>query len=313
LFDITRRRVADSRNNWAKTCRSTIGRGLSLAFVFMQLISLVSFAEEKEPHWAAPMQKYLTQSNGILKNWQLPSYVGTVLESSKSGTIGNPPSSQIEFQQTLRGAPLSGSRHVVWTRVTTVISAIDPACNTKPYDPKRECTYEPHKPTLAESIDPPTPGEKIIIFTLSPEAVTRSISVQSAIPGIAELLLKENSLAGFMAYPASVENLANFERYALQEERFARRNMGQLFLVVLVASAATIILAFFAPKTSLGVGVLMFFMYSIYESGIDVQENIRVDMIIIYPALIFGAVAMLVSMIRIMKKVANKVSAPDDP
>jgi hypothetical protein len=284
---------------------------LSLALALTHAILFADAAFANEPHWAAPVQSSLTQSSGILKNWDTPAYMGTVLESSAPGTIGKPPSSLVDFQQTLRGAPIVGPRLVVWTRVSSVVTVLNADCNTKPYDPKRNCELVPHEPHLAEPSTPPAVGEKLIIFALKPDNVTKYVSVRSAIPGVSELLAKENTVAGFVAYPATAQHLATFEKHALLEERFARKNMGTLFLLVIATSAAALMFAFVAPKISILCALAMFSTYALYESGIHVQENIRVDLLIIYPALFLGVAAVVVSLVRMGKKVLKDLPTPD--
>lgn len=286
-----------------------------MALVTAQFLLFVSVAWAKEPHRAAPVQEGPVIPSATLADWKLPAYVGVVLDSSQPGTIGNPPSSRVEVQQTLRGAPLSGVKHVVWTHLTTVVSAVDSDCNTQPHHEERVCVNEPRQLELAETIDPPMPGQKFLIFTMTPENVARSIGLSSTIPGIAEVLQKENAVVGLLAYPASAESMASFRRYPLLEEPFARRYKQQLANALFAFSLAAVFFVVFAPKTSLVACALMYLSYIMYESGTTPGVYMFSEMLIFIPWMAIGSIAAFISLVRICKaqspSIASKHGATD--
>ena len=240
-----------------------------------------------------------------LKDWTLPVYVGTVKESSATGTIDAPPASVIDVEQTLRGEPIQGRQRVIWTRGTSSLTVADRACIDGPFDAKRNCTYVLDAAQLAIPIAPPVVGEKLIVVAIKPDNKRLDTTSPGSIPGIANRLAAEGALAALAAYPATPENLAAFSTSALSHEPILKRFNSQLFFGVLLAATTAMIFAFAWPSAGLGIGLLTFLLYALYESGISTNTNIRIDLIFLYPALALALIAIIVSMTRIGRSSAN--------
>ena len=237
-----------------------------------------------------------------LQDWSLPVYVGTVKESSAAGTVAAPPSSLIDIEQTLRGDALGGAQRVIWTRGASAVTFADRACIDGPFDPKRDCSYILDAASLATQVSPPKVGERLIVVTIKPSSKRLDTTYPGTIPGIVSRLVNENSLAALIAYPATPENLAAFSQSALSREPLLKRFNSHLFVGTLIAAIAAMILAFASPKAGLGIGLLTFLLYALYESGISSNTNIRIDLVFVYPALALAFIAISLAIVRMGKR-----------
>jgi hypothetical protein len=281
---------------------------LSLAFA-CALTAAAAFAIP----WGAGVEPTIRQSDPILKDWARPFYVVRVVNSSEPGTIGIPPSSVVQFEKTLRGPAIAGERQVIWTHLISATTDANPACLTGPYDPKRECKTILHQESLEKTVRAPSAGDTLIIAAHTPEEILLRARHPGAIPGIAERIAKNAAVASFGGYPATNENLAVFDQYATYAERWTRTHMGKLFAAILLLTIATVACAVAAPRAGIAVAIVTIGTFFLYQDGFEVQENIRVDLIIIYPAIIATLVALTISVIRAAKQQSHKASISSEP
>ena len=244
-----------------------------------------------------------------LKDWTLPVYVGTVKESSATGTIAAPPTSVIDVEQTLRGEPIQGRQRVIWTRGTSSLTVADRACIDGPFDAKRNCTYVLDAARLAIPIAPPVVGEKLIVVAIKHDNKRLDTTSPGSIPGIANRLAAEGALAALAAYPASPENLAAFSTRALSHEPILKRFNSPLFFGVMLAAITAMYFAFARPSVGLGIGLLTFLLYALYESGVSINTNIRVDLLVLYPTLALAIVAIIIAITRLGRSDTNSTTS----
>lgn len=242
---------------------------------------------------------------GILQNWTLPVYVGTVKASSSTGTIAAPPTSVIDVERTLRGEPIHGPLRVIWTEGVSTVTFADRACIDGPFDPKRNCTYILAAAQLAIAVAPPIVGEKLIFVTIKPDSNRLDPTTLGSIPGIANRLATERALAASAAYPASSENLIAFSKRALSREPMSKRFNTEIFIGTFIAAITSMYFSFARPSAGLGIGLLTFILYSFYGSGVSTDINIRVDLIFLYPALGLALIAIVLSIARLGRSDAN--------
>jgi hypothetical protein len=222
-----------------------------------------------------PIEEDLSAGMSPLENPNFDAVVVSVLSTENRGaTNGDPPVSRVWVEEVLRGRGQHEVMRAVW--------------QTQPGPGDYEVTadFEDGKyvePVAAdrwyeEPLRGPSPGERLIVF-YADEEVDGGVSVQIAYEGTQSNVRN------------AVENLAPPERSAWVQ--------GPLFLVIILSPV--ICLALFALSivrrfpdalrrrfavAIVPVPPLALLLYLYYESGISVYTNIRVDLLLVYPALV---------------------------
>ena len=127
-------------------------------------------------------------------DWTAPVYVGLIRKTSDIGTVGRPPSSMVEFQKTLRGPAIEGSRNVIWTRGVSAVTGSAPVCTNNPDGTQLSCKAALHEPRLVEKISPPQVGDKVILAAMTLDREQSTASRDAAIPGVFDRVKSENAV-----------------------------------------------------------------------------------------------------------------------
>jgi hypothetical protein len=212
-----------------------------------------------------------------LENPHFDAVVVSVLSSDDRGaTNGDPPTSRVRVEEVLRGRGQPEFMRAVWQaqpgpgdyEVTARFrdgEYVEPVTEERWY----------REPLLG-----PGPGERLIVFYADEEA-DGSVSVQ-------------------VAYRGTERNVTNAVANLAPPERSAWVQAPLFFVIVLspVACLALFVLSLvrrfpdvlrrrFAVAVA-PIPLLALLLYLYYESGISVYTNIRVDLLLVYPALLLA-------------------------
>jgi hypothetical protein len=231
--------------------------------------------------------------------WRLSAYIGEVKSSSPPGTVASPPFSTVEIISTLRGEALFGNHELFWTTGVTGMADEEEGCSSRPYDAHHPCKLVLDKSSLARVVVPPTASSKILFFVEPRNQDGKFGVLMSAIPGLAARIQEKRALITTHVFPATALSLGIYKKYEKQTEPFNQRFSGTLLLSVVFCSIAALGTALSLPKIAIGLAVVSLLTYQIYESGISVQTNIRVDLLVIYPLQALAFAAILIALYRI--------------
>lgn len=270
-----------------------------LPFFLTCFVSCVAATESLQETFLQSGQ--INEKSRILQNWQSPVYEVEVLASNQNGTVANPPTSRGRVLRTLRGPPRNGEFTFVWTLGHSSIENVNPDCNVYPAKADVKCdrsAMQLSEKALSQVQLGPETNRRLIVQAAANWAVWEKHP--GAIPLVQQLLKQPNTIAANTYYLSDPKSMDAFSEHALYEERFARRHMGILFALVLASMSATAFIALIIknPVPSVLMGVASFAAYLFYETGIDIHENIRVDMIFILPAMCVAAIAVIVRCVR---------------
>jgi hypothetical protein len=221
--------------------------------------------------FAAAVEERLPADHPLLRNPHFDIWVVSIVDVRAEGaTNANPPTARVVVEDVLRGGGPRGPATAVWRGATR-------AADFEPAEPGRAGQLKPEWKT--RPLPGPTPRDRLIVFGRR---------------------VQDGSLG--------VESWAVF-RDTLENRQMARRAMapaersgwvqGPVALALLAAPVVALLLLrrgrrrrwnYVLAPAAAG-------LYAFYESGISLYTNIRVDLLLIYPALAATALAMLVTLI----------------
>jgi hypothetical protein len=221
----------------------------------------------------------LVASEPLLGNPHFDVLVVTVVEMRDEGaTNAAPPRGRVRVEQTLRGRPRRGEAAAVW-QPPVRHADLEPAPSGRPA-PSRPTAEWQRRPLAA-----PGAGERVLVFALpADDGVLR---VQS-----------------WAVYRATPENVATARRHMAPAER-SWWLQGPIAVVLLALPVAGIVGLVRRRRWTYALPLAAGALYAYYESGISIYSNIRVDLLLLWPAL--GA-TVLVALLALALDLAGRVS-----
>jgi hypothetical protein len=234
------------------------------------LSGLILLLTAVRPAEAAAILERLPPTEPLLKNPYFDILIVAITETAPGhATHRDPPRARMTVEEVLRGRVALGPRAAQWEA------------------PMRGDDYvrEPNggirmKPEWYERpLPPPGEGERVIVFG-------------NAVPSHPYRVL------GWAVYRASADNLAVARRHMAPAERAGWLQLP-LFLVIVAAPVASIVLAVRRRRRRwiYALALMAAGAYAVYESGISTYTNIRVDLLLIFPALGLMALVVIVTSI----------------
>ena len=221
--------------------------------------------------FAAVVEERLPADHPLLHNPHFDIWVVTVVDVRAEGaTNANPPTARVVVEDVLRGAGPRGPAAAVW-RGGQSAADFEPAVAGQASGVKPEWKTRP--------LPGPTPRDRLIVFgrrTQDGGLGVESWAVFRDTPDNRETARRAMAPAersGWVQGPAALALLAAPVVALLLLRRGRRRRWNYVL----------------APAAGA--------LYVFYESGISLYTNIRVDLLLIYPALATTALAVLVTLI----------------
>jgi hypothetical protein len=220
------------------------------------------------PAQAAAIIERLPATEPLLKNPYFDVLVVSIIEAgSTHATHRDPPRGRITVEEVLRGRIPLGTHAALWEapmRGDDYVREPDGTIRMKPE------WYE-------RPLPPPAAGERVIVFG-------------NVVPSHPYRVL------GWAVYRASADNLDVARRHAAPAERAGWLQLP-LFLAIVAAPVAGIVLAVRGRRRRwiYGLALAAAGAYAVYESGISSYTNIRVDLLVVFPALAIMALVVIVT------------------
>lgn len=239
------------------------------------LTALVLWLAAAGPAQATAIIERLPPTEPLLKNPYFDVLIVSISEIELGrATHRDPPRGRVTVEEVLRGRVAPGAHAALWEapmRGDDYVREPDGTIRMKPE------WYE-------RPLPPPAAGERLIVFG-------------NVVPSHPYRVL------GWAVYRASAENIDVARRHMAPAERAGWLQLP-LFLVVVAAPVAGIVVAVrgYRRRWLYALGLVAGAAYAVYESGISSYTNIRVDLIIIFPALaamvLVVGVTLIVDLIR---------------
>ena len=258
--------------------------GKLVVFILMCFFSFPSHAE----HAVKSLPFKDVQDRQLLENPHFDIMVVSFLEvDGEKSTNANPPKGKMEVIEILRGSLKS-----------RVIPAVFNSPSIPPEHQKEWISYTKVIPTEEWSNMPfkePKIGERLIIFTqqlpLNPLEPAKIITAYEFSEDLKEMVIRE------MVPP----------------ERSGAVQLP-LFLLILGIPLACLILLIVSIRSlntksnrlTIFMSLMVFAIYAYYESGISIHTNIRVDLLLIYPALLGNVAILIVASAQLFRSVVRK-------
>lgn len=240
--------------------------------------------------------EHLPPNLDLLSNPHWDILVVTVDQIYNDNTTNeNPPKGRFLVEEVLRGKIKNKTINLIWRAPNRPYDheGVAKDSNTTPFDwYSRPLKKEWYKAPLIG----PKEGEKLIVFTLEKKDL---VSIDAEVVEVYKFSESNRNTV--------LDNMAPPERKASIQI--------PLFLIILVIPMISIILyiAPFAQNKNILVIMILSFVqfaiYRIYESGISIYSNIRIDLLLIYPALLASVVTIIAVVLKnwhLKKHLTNK-------
>lgn len=247
-------------------------RRIELLFLFISLFSAESIMAYTCTNDSL-LKENLPVKADELRNPHYDIVVARVVEirDGEGATNERPPTVLLQIREVLRGDVKPGAYDAVWQGAMRVSDRIDPEDYRSGVRPEwHECP-----------LNTPPAGTDIIAF------------VRAAEEGSSRLLIKETKV-----YRSTNHNRSIVSRNSAPAERQGKAQR-LIFFALVAFPVAGIVLIFTRLK---GVGILLsvsvFPLYVYYESGISIYSNIRLDRLLVWPALVLALISVIIFMSR---------------
>lgn len=260
-----------------------------LLFASTFIIPLIAFSST-----ADGIIEHLPPNLDHLSNPHWDILVVTVDKINNDNTTNeNPPKGRFSVDEVLRGKIKNKNLNLIWRAPDRPYDHEEwtKESNTKPFEwYRRPLKKEWYKTPLIG----PKEGEKLIVFTL-----------------------EKKDLGNIDAEVVEVYKFSDTNRRTVLENMVSPERKASvqipLFLTILVIPIISLILYitssahYFTNKAIfyfliMSLSFMQFAIYPIYESGISIHSNIRIDLLLIYPALLSTIVILISLVLKIWKK-----------